>query len=53
MGQIDLRKHYLGKLAKLHGVPVMESPYVNEPTLLIPNGFLDELMKEEIRLIGL
>jgi len=36
---INSRSNYMGVLAHLQGIPVMKSPFVKEPTLLLPEDF--------------
>ena len=38
-GSIDENKVGLNYLQNIHGIPVIESPYIKEPTLLVPIGY--------------
>jgi len=37
--KVDKTAMAMGKLAKLHGIPVITNPYIKEPTLVIPMGY--------------
>lgn len=45
---IDLNKEGLNYLTKIHGIPVIETPHIKEPTFLVPIGYGEKIMKEQL-----
>ena len=50
---IDWQKQGIKFLERLHGIPVIETPHIKEPTFLVPIGYAEKVMEEQKKLLGI